>query len=334
MADWENYTRGAHRISDHIWAYMQPNGSWGLNNMAVLARDGEALLIDTSSDIPLTRSAIEAFAAAAPDAAQIVKVILTHWHVDHVHGICAPELAGASIVASRIAADFMEKLPPPRWLESIAALTGEAREQITEYLGRKFDFSGLFYRAPDEVFEGSYACNHAGIAVDVIETKPSHTRSDSVVHISSEGVVHTGDLVASGRHVGIQFPFMSHLLDAVDLMIGFDARVYVPGHGPLLDLQDMKDIREYLLFLQGMARQCFDRGLSCDEANAHILSNLGLYSRLTGAHNLFFTIRMMYCEFAGDTEDHLRRDYPAFLAAQWRMKQHVTATYPQLYAPF
>lgn len=335
MPDWQNYTRGAHRISPRMHAYMQPNGSWGLNNMAVLAGETDgALLIDTSSDIPLTRATVEAFAAADPGAARIGTVLLTHWHVDHVHGICAPELKDASIVASRIAADFMENLPPPKWLEYIGNLTGDAKEQITEYLGRKFDFSGLFYRAPDVTFEGSHRLEIDGVAVEVIETRPSHTRSDSVVFIPSEGVVHTGDLVAAGRHVGIQFPFMAHLLEAVDLMIGWGADVYVPGHGPLLNLQDMRDIREYLLFMQGMTHECYDKGMSVEEANHHVLTHLGPYSRLTGAHNVFFTLRMMYCEFAGDTQDHLRKDYPAFLASQWRMKQMVTSAYPQLYAPF
>lgn len=334
MPDWENYTRGAHRVSANVLAYMQPNGSWGLNNMGLVTNRGESLLIDTSSDIPLTQAALRAFAEADTAAASIGAVLLTHWHVDHVHGICAAELGQARVVASRIAAEFMAQLPPPKWLDSIAALTGDAKAQITEYLGKKFDFAGLSYRAPDETFEGETSLRIGDIDVVVVETKPSHTRSDSVVHIPSEGVVHTGDLVAAGRHVGIQFPFMAHLLEACDLMIGWGAETYIPGHGPLLTLQDMRDIREYLLFMQGMARQCYEKGMSAEDANTHILSNLGPYRRLTGAHNVFFTIRMMYCEFAGDREDHLRRDYPGFLASQWRMKQIVTTNFPELYAPF
>ena len=45
MAFWENYTLGIHQLADDVWAYLQPDGSWGWNNTALLFSDNESLLI-------------------------------------------------------------------------------------------------------------------------------------------------------------------------------------------------------------------------------------------------------------------------------------------------
>ena len=334
MADWQRYTTGLHRVSEKCYAYMQPDGSWGLNNTAFLLSGGAVLMIDTGCDIPLTERMLQSIASAEPAAQRVGTVILTHWHVDHVHGLSASGLRGSRIIASRVCADWMANLPPKRWLEAIGSLEGDAKRQIDHLLGKKFDFSGLDYVAPTEIFEGGTELEIGGCKVIVIEGKPCHTRSDSIVHIPDEGVVHSGDLVSAGRHVGLQFPYMKNLLELVDLMLSWEAKVYIPGHGPLLDLGDLRDIRTYLLFMQSEARKRYDRGMPVEEATDDILRNLGPYKSLRGAENLFFTIKMLYCEFRGDTNEHVRRDYPGYLAMQWQLRKTVPQKFPELFARF
>jgi glyoxylase-like metal-dependent hydrolase (beta-lactamase superfamily II) len=334
MPDWERFTTGLHQVSGKCYAYMQPPGNWGLNNTAFLVSRGETLMMDTGCDIKLTERMLDTIAAVEPAASKVGTVVLTHWHVDHVHGINAPRLRGSRIYATRICADWMANLPPKRWLEAIGSLEGDAKRQIEHLLGDKFDFNGLDYIPPTDIFEGGTQFDLGGCQVKVVEGKPCHTRSDSVVHIPDEGVVHSGDLVSAGRHVGLQFPFMKNLLDLVDLMISWDARVYIPGHGPLLDAADLRDIKTYLQFMQSEARKRYDSGMAVEAATDDILRNLGPYKELRGAENLFFTIRMLYCEFSGDTADHVRRDYPGYLAKQWELRKSVPRKFPELFAQF
>jgi glyoxylase-like metal-dependent hydrolase (beta-lactamase superfamily II) len=334
MPDWKRFTTGLHRVSDRCYAYMQPPGNWGLNNTAFFVNGGETLMMDTGCDIPLTDRMLDAIAAVEPAAARVGTVVLTHWHVDHVHGVSAPRLRGSRIHASRICADWMANLPPKRWLEAIGSLEGDAKRQIEHLLGNKFDFSGLEYIPPTDIFEGATQLHIGGAKVEVVEGKPCHTRSDSLVRIASEGVVHVGDLISAGRHVGLQFPFMRNLLELVDLMLSWDAQTYIPGHGPLLDLQDVRDIKTYLQFMQAQARRRYDAGMPVEAATEDILRDLGPYKSLRGAENLFFTIKMLYCEFAGDTADHVRRDYPGYLATQWALRKSVPQKFPELFAQF
>jgi len=331
--DWE-YTTGLHRVTEGVWAYLQPDGSWGLNNTALLVSKGESMMMDTTSDVPRTQLMLNAFAKADPGAAKTINtVILTHWHMDHVHGVNAPELRASRIYASKICADWMRDLPPKKWLAAIAALEGDARKMMEHNIADKFDFSGLDYVPPTDIFEGDIELKVGDRKVIITEQKPAHTRSDSIIWVPEEGVAHTGDLIGKARHQGTQFPFMSNLIATVRKVIAWEPKVVVPGHGPLMNLQDVKDVLEYCLFIQGEARKRYDAGLPLQQATDDILANMSRtkYKNYKGAFNLFFTVKMLYCEFAGDTADHVRRNYPEYLATAWRNRREVPEKYPELF---
>lgn len=67
-----------------------------------------------------------------------------------------------------------------------------------------------------------------------------------------------------------------------------------------------------------------------EQATDDILRNLGPYQPLRGAENLFFTVKMLYCEFAGDAEDRVRRNYPEYLSTQCRLRKSVPVKFPRL----
>lgn len=331
--DW-NYTTGLHRVSEGIYAYMQPDGSWGLNNTGMLVSKGESLMMDTTSDIPLTQKMLKAFAAAEPAAAKTMNtVILTHWHMDHVHGINAPELKASRIYASKICADWMLNLPPKKWLEAINALQGEAKMQMDHNIGTKFDWTGLDYVPPTDIFEGDIELKVGDRKVIITEQRPAHTRSDSIIWVPEEGVAHTGDLIGKDRHQGVQFPFMSNLIATVKKVIGWSPKVVIPGHGPLMSPKDLHNVLDYCLFIQGEAKKRYDKGMGLEAATDDLLANMGKtpYKSYKGAFNLFFTVKMLYCEFAGDTADHVRRNYPEYLATAWRNRKSVPEKYPELF---
>jgi glyoxylase-like metal-dependent hydrolase (beta-lactamase superfamily II) len=111
MAFWDKYTLGIHQLADDVWAYLQPDGSWGWNNTALLFSGNESLLIDTTIDIRTTQRMLKNMRESCNKCVSIDTVLLTHWHVDHVHGISAPELEGCEIVATKICGSSMCALP-------------------------------------------------------------------------------------------------------------------------------------------------------------------------------------------------------------------------------
>ena len=334
MATLPPFTFGLHRMTDRSYAYIQPDGSWGLNNTMLFVNGGESLLVDTLCDLPLTRKMLASMAAADADAKQIDKVLLTHWHCDHVFGASADELAASRVFASRICTDYMASNPPKAWLGAESELKGDARRQMDRWLAGRFDFTGVRHRDPDEVFEGHTEIDVGGTKAIVVETKPSHTRSDSVVFFPDDGTAHTGDLVAIDRHVGMQYPGIANLIEATELMLSWGADLYVTGHGPVASLSDVRAYLEYLRFIQDQVKTCYNRGLPLDEATDELLRNLGPYRTLRNPGSLYFTMKMGFCELSGDLENFCRRNNPGFAATVWRVSHELPKKHPDLFAQF
>lgn len=109
-ARWE-YTKGLKDIGNGLYAWLQPDGGWGWSN-AGLIRDGDAaLLVDTLSDMALTREMLDAMADAAGIGAEKISIIVnTHANGDHCHcNGCCPQ---AEIIASEASAKEMAEVAP------------------------------------------------------------------------------------------------------------------------------------------------------------------------------------------------------------------------------
>src|ERR1700730_17815143 len=103
-----SFGRGLHDVGNGCFAWLQPNGGWGLSNAGLIVDADQALLVDTLFDLPLTRQMLSAMRAAVPAASHISTVVNTHSHPDHTGGNAL--LEGATIIASRAAVDEMQRM--------------------------------------------------------------------------------------------------------------------------------------------------------------------------------------------------------------------------------
>ena len=71
-------------IGDGTWAYVQLDGSWGLNNAGVLAGSEGVTLIDTCFTERRTRELLAAVEGL--DRGPVRTLVNTHHHGDHTHG--------------------------------------------------------------------------------------------------------------------------------------------------------------------------------------------------------------------------------------------------------
>jgi glyoxylase-like metal-dependent hydrolase (beta-lactamase superfamily II) len=226
----------------------------------------------------------------------------------------------------------MANLPPKAWLAMVDSLEGVARQSLLGAIGEnRFDFSGLFYRKPDRIYTQRIELTVGDCRVEVLEMDPSHTASDSLVHIPAEGVVHIGDLVTAGRHSGVQFPHPSNLIKACQTILSLGAATIIPGHGRVLQPRDIGHTIEYMQFMLAKGRECYEREMTIEQAYDHICRDLGPYKMLRGPQGVYFLCKMMYCEFTGDTRDHVRRNYPEYLETSYRLDREVRQRFPELF---
>lgn len=100
-----------------------------------------------------------------------------------------------------------------------------------------------------------------------------HTDTDCIVWLPDDDILFVGDLFGWGILPLTGNPraeAMQRLLDAYDRMISFDARVVVPGHGPLATTDTLRRFVRYLHWMGEQARDAADRDLSDREAAREI----------------------------------------------------------------
>jgi cyclase len=294
------YTRGAHPIADGVWAYLQPDGGWGLSNAGLVAsHDGaSSLLVDTLFDLHLTDQMLSALRAATPAAHRIATVVNTHANGDHCYGNAL--IAGAEIVASEACAAEMAALPPVTLagLMRAAPEMGEAGAFLLDIFGA-FDFDGIELVAPNRTFTGELELSVGDRAVRLVEVGPAHTDGDVIVHVPHAGVVFTGDILFHGGHPIVWAGPIANWIAACEIVLGLDGvTTVVPGHGPVTTPETVDRLKGYFEHLAGEARTRCEAGMSPLEAAADI--DLGPYRHLREPERLVANVAALYREMGAD----------------------------------
>src|ERR1700746_120307 len=92
------YTKALKDIGNGLWAYLQPDGSWGWSNAGLIVDGDQTLLVDTLFDLKLTGEMLDEMRRSIPAAERIGAVVNTHANGDHTFGNQLVE--GAVVIAS------------------------------------------------------------------------------------------------------------------------------------------------------------------------------------------------------------------------------------------
>src|SRR5258708_16388135 len=97
-------------VADGIYAYIQPDGSWWINNTGFLVGRGGVVSVAACSTERRTRASLAAIASVTEQPVRTL--INTHHHGDHTFGNYL--FAGATIVAHDKCREEMRNFGPPR----------------------------------------------------------------------------------------------------------------------------------------------------------------------------------------------------------------------------
>lgn len=297
MSKW-SYTRGLHDLGNSVYAYLQPDGTWGWSNAGIVT-DGEAsLLIDTLFDLNLTGEMLDTMRKSIPAASHIDMVVNTHANGDHCWG--NELVTGAQIIASARTAEEMTTAISPT---VVAMLLKRAHElgQLGEFLSHafgSFDFDNITLTPPTKTFEDELMLNVGNKEVHLIEVGPAHTLGDTLVYIPADRVVFTADILFIGGHPIIWAGPTSNWLRACDRILAMDVETIVPGHGPITDKKGVAEVKGYLEYIYQEARKRYDAGMSDQEAARDI--NMDRYATWTDGERLAVNVASIYREFKGD----------------------------------
>jgi len=265
-------------IDDGVFAYIQPDGSWWINNCGILSSNNDTVIVDTCSTERRTNLFLETVEQVG--GGPIRAVINTHHHGDHTHG---------------------------NWLTRPAAIIGHrrCREAILEAglphfdgVFEPVDWGNIEIEPPMVTFDDriDVHCGDIRTELHYIGT-PAHTTNDIVTWLPDRKVLYTGDLVFNG---GTPFMVMGSVkgsLIALDRLSEFDADVIVPGHGPVCDLSVIDRLRAYDNFILDLAQRAIADGVSPLEAARE--TDLGEFAELSDSERIVGNLHRAMFELNG-----------------------------------
>lgn len=270
-------------VSDGVFAYVQPDGTWWINNTGFLVGRSRTAAIDACATEARTRALLAAIGEVTPKPVRTL--INTHHHGDHTHGNSLFD--DATIVAhERTREEILAEGKP-----GTSALIQSGTWNPVEWGELQVAPPFLTYETGVDLWVDDLRCQvrHVGT--------PAHSTNDSIVWIPERRVLFAGDLLFNGGTPFLLAGSVTGALEAVRGLKDLDAETIVPGHGPVTDAGVIDDVLAYLQFVSDLASSAvasdtapLDAAVSCD---------LGRFAELTDAERLVGNLYRAMAELRG-----------------------------------
>lgn len=232
------------QVSPHGWFFQGDSGMAAQANRGFMSNAGfvvtsdAVVVFDALGTPPLGRAMIAAIRKVTP--LPIKRVIVSHYHADHVYGLQESKREGAEIWAYRKGEAYFN--------------SGQAAERLAQRRTDLFPWVDETTRVlpPDLWLDGDTDFRQGGLTFRLIWAGGAHSPEDLMMYVVEDRLLFCGDLVFAGR-----VPFVGNAdskgwLRAMDRMLALDPAIVVPGHGAASrDVRrDLTTTRDYLMFLR------------------------------------------------------------------------------------
>jgi cyclase len=267
-------------VSAGVFAHVQPDGTWWINNTGFLVGPQGVISVDSCSTERRTRAYQRAIATVT--TAPVRAVVNTHHHGDHTFGNCL--FPGAAIIGQeRTRAEAIASGPP----RDLPAWDGP-------------DWGALSLDPPFVTFRDEVSLHAGEVRAEVrFVGTPAHTTNDSIVWIPERSVLFCGDLIFNG---GTPFVLMGSVEGAIEVLERIirplAATTIIPGHGPVFhDAAPIDTTLDYLQFVLSVARQSRRAGVPPLQAARE--TDLGRFADLADAERIVGNLHRACAELDG-----------------------------------
>lgn len=268
----------AREVSDGIYAYIQPDGTWWINNTGFLVGRRGVVSVDACATERRTRAYLAAIEAVTDQPVRTL--VNTHHHGDHTFGNYLFDTA--TIVGHDGIRAAMSAWGPPKskpyWTE-------------IDWGDIEIDLPFLTFRDEVVVYVDDLPCiiRHVGTA--------AHTSNDSVVWVPERRLLFSGDLLFNGGTPFLLQGSISGALVALEQLRGLDAQTIVPGHGEVCGPEVIDAVVAYVQFVEELASRGHAAGV--DPLRLAQETDLGEYAGLLDAERIVGNLHRAYAELDG-----------------------------------
>jgi len=272
---------GVKQLAPNVYAYIQDRATWFWNNAGFIVGSEYVIAIDSLATVGLTERFRDEIRKITDRPVRYL--INTHHHGDHIWGNHV--FAGATVISHSYCHREVTQTPmmDPELLNAV----------FTD-----FDFRGIAVTPADITFDSQLTLHVDGREIRLIHLGPGHTAGDIIVHLPDDGIVFASDLVfLYSTPLGMEGSFAGWLKN-LRTLAHMDAHIYVPGHGPVCDIEGLNLCRDYLLLVQTEARKRYDKGMTPDEAARDI--PLGKFRHWPDRERILANVERLWREFRGE----------------------------------
>jgi glyoxylase-like metal-dependent hydrolase (beta-lactamase superfamily II) len=170
----------------------------------------------------------------------VVKVIVSHYHADHIYGLQVFQDEGAEILAPRGVYEYLESITAAERLD-------ERRFSLDPWVN---DDTRLV--RPDRLVESEYRFTLGGVDFQINYLGSAHSDGDMTMFVVQDGVLFSGDIIFEGRVPFVGDADTRRWLETLERLETGALNALVPGHGPAArkPLEAVARTREYLAYLR------------------------------------------------------------------------------------
>jgi len=215
---------------------------------------GEGVVVFDALGTPsLAKKLMELIKSVTEQA--IKRVIVSHYHADHIYGLQVFKEEGARIYAADGSLDYLNSDVAVERLE-------ERRFSLDPWVN---DETQLIF--PDEIIKKSTTFKLGKKTFTINLQGKAHSDGDLAMLIEPDLVLFSGDIIFRSRIPFIGSGDTKHWLETLQKLETSGLKALVPGHGPATfePSERISLTREYLAFLREVMRDGVDELMSFDE---------------------------------------------------------------------
>ena len=234
----------AKKLAEHTYqlqgkAGIATDNSGFISNASFVVTDEGVVVIDSLGSPPLAIEMLRVIRSVTNKP--IKKLIITHYHADHIYGAQVFKEAGAKVYAPIGSYKYINA-------DSAIARLAERRESLKPWVNEQ-----TYIVKPDVIVDKITEFTLGGQTFIINVVGAAHSDGDLTLFAKEDGVLFSGDIIFEGR-----VPFIGGGSTAkwVDTLIGLETglkvNLLVPGHGPASSkpAAAIKTTKEYLQFMR------------------------------------------------------------------------------------
>lgn len=214
------------------------NGGF-ISNAGFVVTEQGVVVIDALGSPPLAVELLKRIRTITDKP--IKKLVLTHYHADHVYGTQVFKELGAEILAPVGSYKYINA-------DSAPARLAERRESLKPWVNEQTHLV-----KPDEIIKETTDFELGGLHFVINEVGAAHSDGDQTLAVKEDGALFSGDIIFGGRIPFIGGGSTKKWIETLTSMEkGLKLNVLIPGHGdPSSDpVAAIKLTKSYLIFMR------------------------------------------------------------------------------------